>query len=518
MTTKTITGTIVGGYTLAAVYSALSVTSSGVITGGRGGAGFAGVSLPRGGEADNSGRIVGGVGAYSLRSPGGAGGAGLSLAAAGAVNNGGEISGGAGGGGTYVEGGVGGAGVSLAAGGEVDNRGSIRGGAGGGSFYGVGGAGGAGVALAAGGSLVNGGAITGGAGGLGSLDGGAGGTGVALAAGGTVDNAGLISGGRGGRARSAHGTSAAGAGVRLDAGGLVTNGAASTAGATITGAVGVQAGTSGAATVINYGAIQGTSGVAVVLGSAADRLVVEAGSTWMGSVEGGGGALELASGAGTLSGLGATGSISGAETMTFSGFGAYDLDAGTQWTLSGADTLSAGATLTIDGEAEIEGDLVSRGAIAGAGRLTIATGATLRSSSTVADALTVSFDGGTGTLALARPGRFGATISGFAASDTIDLTGIAATRATLDARDRLEIFDGATRLARLQLSGNFTGASFAVRADGRGGTDITLAGASPHSMIAAMAGLGVSSAAARLGEARIDIGEPRLLLAKPAVA
>jgi hypothetical protein len=485
MTTKTITGTIVGGYTLAAVYSALSVTSSGVITGGRGGAGFAGVSLPRGGEADNSGRIVGGVGAYSLRSPGGAGGAGLSLAAAGAVNNGGEISGGAGGGGTYVEGGVGGAGVSLAAGGEVDNRGSIRGGAGGGSFY---------------------------------VYGGAGGTGVALAAGGTVDNAGLISGGRGGRARSAHGTSAAGAGVRLDAGGLVTNGAASTAGATITGAVGVQAGTSGAATVINYGAIQGTSGVAVVLGSAADRLVVEAGSTWMGSVEGGGGALELASGAGTLSGLGATGSISGAETMTFSGFGAYDLDAGTQWTLSGADTLSAGATLTIDGEAEIEGDLVSRGAIAGAGRLTIATGATLRSSSTVADALTVSFDGGTGTLALARPGRFGATISGFAASDTIDLTGIAATRATLDARDRLEIFDGGTRLARLQLSGNFTGASFAVRADGRGGTDITRAGASPHSMIAAMAGLGVSSAAARLGEARIDIGEPRLLLAKPAVA
>jgi hypothetical protein len=113
------------------------------------------------------------------------------------------------------------------------------------------------------------------------------------------------------------------------------------------GSVGVEVFGSDAdpATLANFGAIMGAGGVAVSLASADDRLIVEKGSTWIGAVEGGRGTLELARAAGTITGLGAAGSVSGAESMRFSGFALYDIDALGSWTLTGANTLAAGQTL-----------------------------------------------------------------------------------------------------------------------------------------------------------------------------
>jgi hypothetical protein len=528
MTTKTISGTITGGYTLSADYSALSVTATGLIKGGKGGVGVAGVTLPIGGEVDNSGRVSGGSGAYQLRTPGGSGGVGVTLAATGAVYNQGGITGGAGGPSTYVLGGAGGAGVALAETGAVENLGAVDGGVGGRSFYGTGGVGGVGVAIGDGGTVGNSGTITGGAGGLGSLYGGAGGAGVTLGGGGTVDNTGTITGGRAGRALSGGG-STPGPGIELAVGGSVTNGSASAGAALIAGGVGFHAGATGAATLTNYGVIQGTAGVSVQFGTSSDRLIAEAGSTWMGSVAGGDGTLELASGTGTINGLGATGTIGGAEAMTFSGFATYELDAATQWILAGADTLATGSTLIDDGALTIAGKLTDRGAIDGAGRLSIGAGATLEANSTVSATLSVAFEGNAGTLALAKPKMFDATISGFAAADTIDLEGLQADRAKVNGRDMLEIFEGSARVALLQLSGTYAGATFALGSDGHGGTDIRLQSpappeasgpaATPHALIAAMASLGgARAAAAEIHAASVDIPRQMLLSARPALA
>jgi fibronectin-binding autotransporter adhesin len=525
MTTKTIAGTITGGYTLSPLYAALSVTATGLIKGGAG-AGEAGVTLPSGGELDNAGRILGGSGAYRLRSPGGVGGAGVTLAAAGMVSNLGTVGGGVGGSSTYVQGGVGGAGLVIAAAGTVDNQGAITGGAGGRSFYGLGGAGGVGVTLGADGTVYNTVAIRGGAGGLGSLYGGAGGAGVALEAGGTVDNMGAITGGRGGRANSGEGSKVPGTGIDLGAGGFVTNGSASASTALIAGGVGVYAGATGAATLTNYGVIKGSSGVAVAFKSASDRLIAEAGSSWVGSVEGGGGTLDLASGAGTIAGLGATATISGAEAMTFSGFATYQLDAGTQWILAGANSVASGSTLIDDGSLTITGPLTGLGTFAGAGVVAIADDATLEADGATAATLTVAFGGDAATLALGKPRMFDASISGLAASDTIDLLGQQATRAKVDARGRLVISDGAARVARLQLSGDYAGATFAVADDGHGGTDITVVSPAPtaaaarpvmapHALIAAMAGLGATAAAAFVGAASFEPSRPMLLCPRP---
>jgi hypothetical protein len=178
-------------------------------------------------------------------------------------------------------------------------------------------------------------------------------------------------------------------GIALKAGGSVTNGAKTTTTALTSGLVGVYVGATASATVTNFATIEGTGGVAVQFASAADNLVAEAGSTWIGSVQGAGGTLELAGGTGTLTGLGTTGTVSGAEAMTFSGFGAYLIDAGGTWTLSGTNALAAGASLTDAGSLTITGTLSSAGTIAGAAhsKLTLTkadlVGGTLQSAATV---------------------------------------------------------------------------------------------------------------------------------------
>ncbi len=374
MTIKTISGTYGNGYTLAPNYTGLSITSAGLVAsaigsagpnGAAGGAAGAAVTLPNGGILANDGHIQAGAGgrggdnstAFGTGGIGGAGGSGVVLSAIGSVTNHGAIMGGAAG-----AGGMGGPGYYVA------------------GFGGVGGVGGVGISLSAGGGVTNTGALTGGAGGNGGAPGnensqygagGNGGDGVDLSAGGSATNLGAIVGGQGGlggRARFGFSPPGVqGTGVALSAGGAVTNGAAGDTTALIEGGVGVQV--AGAGTVINFGTIQGTAGDSVAFASSSDRLIAEAGSAFLGQVFGGGGTLELAGGTGTITGLGATGTLSGGVTATFTGFGAYVIDAGAAWKLTGANTLAAGQTLNVNGGLTNAGTLSGAGALGGAGSL-----------------------------------------------------------------------------------------------------------------------------------------------------
>ncbi len=387
-----------------------SLSNTGAIAGGQGGQGG-----------------MGGIGVYA--GFGGTGGAGVVITTAGAsIGNGGTIVGGAGGqGGAAPDhgggwGGNGGAGVWLAAAGVLTNSGAIVGGAGGNAVYtpysGNGGQGGAGVSVTAGGLITNnGGTVTGGAGGSAVYGyfyggrGGTGGAGVALSAGGTVVNgSGAILGGAAGLPGAQYGgghgpAGIAGDGVAVTAGGVVINGSTSSTAALIEGLIGVYAGSGGAATVTSWGTIEGTGGVSVQFRSASDRLIAEAGSTWVGSVQGGGGTLELAGGTGTITGLGATGTISVAEAMTFSGFGTYQLDAGGSWTVTGTNALAAGDNLLVGGTLTIAGTVTSAGTITGqaGSKLTLKKadiiGGTLQSATTVSVSGTGNIlDGTTATL------------------------------------------------------------------------------------------------------------------------
>ncbi|HXV00454.1 MAG TPA: hypothetical protein VG166_08145 [Caulobacteraceae bacterium] len=363
-----------------------------VYSGGAGGAGGVAVSLTVGETLYNNQIIGGGTGGAGGAGSnggggGGAGGAGVLLSAVASVSNGYYITGGLGGaggasGGGYPGGlgGAGGAGIVLAAGGAVTNYGTLFGGTGGagGSGNGAGGAGGAGVALLADGTLYNSATIQGGAGGA---NGGAGtaaaGGGVTLSAGGTVINGlgdapyALIRGGIGvysgpGGAASVDNLATivgtGGVGVELAAGGSVINGfSAARYSAVISGKIGVIGGAGGATTVVaNYGIIDGTGGTGVEFLNAADRLVVDAGAGFVGKAVGGGGTLELHQGSGTLSHLGRAGTLTGAVALAFTGFGTYQLDAGT-WTLAGPGTLAAGKTLANAGSLTVTGTVIDDG-------------------------------------------------------------------------------------------------------------------------------------------------------------
>ena len=358
------------------------------VYGGAGGAGGAGAALTATGETlTSAGSIRGGNGGIGGKGNqaagggvGGAGGAGVSLVAGDSVGNSGVITGGAGGkGGQYYshkfQGGSGGAGV--AGGGIVTNTGTIAAGVGGagGDVPGVytggpGGAGGIGVAASV---VNNAGLISGGVGGAGGSstefggNGGFGGAGVQLAAGGTAWNTGIIKGGVGGLGSPGSGRNgangASGAGVALLGAGAVTNGSSLSHTAQISGGLGVATAGGYAVTVVNYATITGTGGAAVSFLSANDRLVVGGGADFVGGALGGGGTLELSATTGTIAGLGASATLSGAEAGSFSGFAAYIIDGGAAWTLAGANALSTSQALTNDGSLIVAQSLANLGSI-----------------------------------------------------------------------------------------------------------------------------------------------------------
>ncbi len=395
-----------GGVGLTSAHGA-AVRNFGVIFGGVGGVGGAGQSSASSG--------VGGFAGYT----GGVGGVGVSLTG-GSILNAQQILGGAGGqggqggsggaganGGAGGAGGKGGAGVTLA-GANLTNFYFIGGGAGGaggaggtpgsGGAAGVGGAGGYsgnGVQVTGGGTIFNGSTVHTGAtiqGYSGIVDAGGGvlsvinfgtvagqGDGVDLRAGDSlVNEAGaMISGAYyavfelypativnyGTLRASATGSQGVGS-----FGGVLVNGGAGNSTALIEGGIGVDDLSAVGITVTNFATIKGTTN-SVVFSAATDRLIAEAGSTFIGAVVGGGGALELANGTGTITGLGGAGTISGDIAMTFSGFASYRLDKGASFTLDGAETLAAGQTLTNAGTATVTGPLTVSGSLINTGRI-----------------------------------------------------------------------------------------------------------------------------------------------------
>ncbi len=178
-------------------------------------------------------------------------------------------------------------------------------------------------------------------------------------------------------------------GLQLAGGARLTNGAADRTAALIEGDTGVSA--SGAARIVNFGTIEGDGGTAVALGSADSTLVVEAGSTFIGAINGGGGILELETGVGTLTGLLAGGgvTVSGSmATTSFSNFGTVQIDAAASFILADGGKVAAGQalidngalvfeTLTSAGTLTIGGAFNGRELMLAAGKTTLNAGANL---------------------------------------------------------------------------------------------------------------------------------------------
>ncbi|HEY2179538.1 MAG TPA: hypothetical protein VGH15_13235 [Caulobacteraceae bacterium] len=396
MNSRTISSTGYVGYALKSNYDQLTILSTGAIGGATGGTAL---TVQYTASVENHGSIVGGAGANG-GPVGGDAGAAVLFAVAGSLTNYGVIVGGAGGSGGAGEGGSGATGVELDAGGGILNVGTIAGGAGGPGSA-LAGSPGYGIVLAAGGAVRNYGAVTGrygvylnylgstaasitnwgvihGSGG-GVLLGAAGSSlynqvggsiygkldGAYLERAGTITNDGTITSAlkgaiaiagnsRGGTITVVNNGFVHGAfGITVAGTGEITNSATVTAvykaltdgaGTVINKAGGkITGGTYGVilygdGTLINYGHISSSS-YAVQLNTAASRMIMEPGSSVTGQVRGGGGTLELA--AGTITSSVALGA-------SISGFGAYQIDAGASWRVSGtATSLGNAGTLSI---------------------------------------------------------------------------------------------------------------------------------------------------------------------------
>jgi len=308
-------------------------------------------------------------------------------------------------------------------------------------------------------------------------------------------------------------------GVKLGAGASIVNGAAGHAGALIEGYIGVYVAAGQAATVTNFGSIEGAGEEAVSFNSSTDVLNVEAGSTFVGDVLGGGGTLNLASGVGTLSALGGRYvTVSGSmAATTFTAFNSIEVGAGAAFTDKGTASISAGDTLTAAGSLTLAavanagtlsvlgGILTVTGAVSGTGHVTIA-GGTADFASSFNQA--VSFSAGAAVLELAKSQTYTATLTGFSKSGgaTLDLVDIAfggstkATYAGTATSGVLTVTDG-THTAKINLKGNYLSSIFTVASDGHGGTDVKDPKAPapmpaitpPHQLIAAMAAMGASN-------------------------
>ena len=175
-------------------------------------------------------------------------------------------------------------------------------------------------------------------------------------------------------------------------------------------------------TVTNAGTITGV-GYSVQFGAGnPDRVIVDPGAVFVGTVNGGNpigatsiSTLELTSAgsSGTLAGLGSQ----------YINFARTTLDLNASWTLSSANTVAAGATLTNSGTLFDSGTLTNAGLLTGAGRFVIGPGDSLIDTGTVASTATIAFGAATGVLDI-TPLGFSAVIGTFQLGDAISLTGV----------------------------------------------------------------------------------------------
>jgi hypothetical protein len=191
-----------------------------------------------------------------------------------------------------------------------------------------------------------------------------------------------------------------------------------------------------------------------------------------------------------------TGSLRVASTLNLSGGGSLapatigvngvngTIEIGTAGGAQAAKTnVDAGATLS--GNGRVQGGLVDNGQIVatggtltlagnvtGTGTAAITTGAVLDAGDSLAPAVQF-LAGGNETLALGTPAGVSSVISGFGASDTIDLLGQIATGFSYaSATGILTVTGSGGTIASLHFSGAYTMSSFSLHPDHTNGTEI----------------------------------------------
>ena len=242
----------------------------------------------------------------------------------------------------------------------------------------------------------------------------------------------------------------------------------------ITGQYGVYLGVAG--TVENAGTISGSSSaVTFAVSSSANRLIVDPGAVFNGSVKGNGGVLELTAG---------TGSIGSIGSSSFSGFQTLTDDANGLWTLTGSNTI---ANVTDNGSLFIAGSLDVSTAVgaASSGQFDLQTGSSLEVASDAATHSQVDFLGSS-QLTIDNAALFGTGVGGssyagplledFGAGDTVDLHSFAAAAAALlynPVNGLLQVTNGSSQVATLDFQNSTLGSgSFSVASDGSGGIKI----------------------------------------------
>jgi hypothetical protein len=347
-------------------------------------------------------------------------------------------------------------------------------------------------------------------------------------------------------------------------GGTLTNGSAADTTAVIVGSTGVEIGAGGGATVTNFGTLHGFGGDALYFLYAGSVLNVEAGCAFEGAVLGGGGVLNLASGAGTISGLTSAGNVTVSGSMaktTFQHFGQVEIGAGASFTDTGVVGVAAGhvvndyGTLSLGGsgadsivnsgeiDVGVTGVLTLAGAVKNGGTILVAGGTvTVNGAVTGVGAVTinggkadfastfaenVAFSAAGGVLDLSHSQTYTGKITGFAKTSitSLDLVDIAfggGTKASYSgtaAGGVLTVTDGA-HTAQIKLTGDYIGSTFTVASDGHGGTTVTDPPAARPSipvlpLVAAMAGFG-GGAGETHGHAPSPVRHGDAVLVRPA--
>ena len=233
-----------------------------------------------------------------------------------------------------------------------------------------------------------------------------------------------------------------------------------------------------AGTVENAGTISGTAyAVDFSASSSANKLIVDPGAIFNGGVYGGGGAMELTAG---------TGSIGLIGSSAFSDFTTLTDDTGANWTLTGANTIAnvvdnGGITvsLSLDVSSAVNAASTGQFDLAAGGSLEVAADAATHSQIAFLGASELTIDSaslfgtGAGTSSYAGP-----LIEDFVAGDTIDLKGYSATGASLaysSTTGLLQITNSAHAVATLDFQNSSLSATgaFSIASDGSSGVKIT---------------------------------------------
>ena len=174
--------------------------------------------------------------------------------------------------------------------------------------------------------------------------------------------------------------------------------------------------------VSNAGTISAASGTAIAFsGTLADQLIAIPGAVFSGIVAA---SPSAASATLELTSAASAGNIAAVGT-SFTGFGTIAVDPGASWTWSGTNTLGSAATLSNAGTIADLGTLSANGTVTGAGTVVVGDGAAFLALGSVSASQHVSFATGSGTLSIATPANFAATVLGLPIDDTFDFTSIA---------------------------------------------------------------------------------------------